>query len=494
MERLTTILKGVDVITSVPFDVPVQSICSDSRHVWPGSIFVAVPGTVQDGTHYIPEAVHRGAAVIISDGHEESHLITQQSRTAVIRVQDPRRALSRMAANFYEHPSRYMTVIGITGTNGKTTTGHLLLSILEACDLKTGLIGTLGITAPGLEANSTLTTPDIIDLHKTLKLFLDGGITHVVMEVSSHALALNRVVDVEFDVAVFTNLSHDHLDFHKTMGDYFKAKARLFSLLPSGGTAILNASDERYEALKALTKAQVVSYSLDGGFNSAFQNWGMTSNGITGTILIGSKTINVHSPLLGFHNLENILSAVTTAWSLGIPDEMIERGIEACEWIPGRMERFTTKNGSTVIIDYAHTPDAYHKLFLSLKSILSKKGRLWVIFGCGGDRDHEKRPLMASMVEQYADKVLVTPDNPRTESLETIYADIEAGFKKNHTFYTDRSQAIHETIAKLRPGDILAIVGKGRENCQLVGKRRIPYSDYETVKKAISKGSSGDAN
>jgi len=493
MERLTTILNGVDVRTEVMFDIPVQSICSDSRHVWPGSIFVAIPGMEHDGAKYIPEAINRGAAIIIN-GPKDSQSMVEKSKTVVIRVQDPRRALSRMAANFYEHPSRYMTIIGITGTNGKTTTSFILKSILEACDFQVGLIGTLGISGPGMEAQSSLTTPDIINLQKILKLFWDGGITHVITEVSSHALELNRVRDVEFDMAVFTNLSQDHLDFHKTMEEYIKAKSKLFSMLPSDGIAILNASDKQFDVLKASTKAQIVSYSIHGDSDGMFLNWGMTKNGITGTISIGADIFNVNSPLIGIHNLENILSASTAAQSLGIPGEIIEKGIETCLSIPGRMETFFTKNNATVVIDYAHTPDAYHKLFSSLKSVLPEKKRLWVIFGCGGDRDREKRPIMAQVAELYADKIFITPDNPRTESLNTIFDEIKIGFEKTHTFYTNRSAAINDAISQLGSGDILAIIGKGRENYQIVGTERIPYSDVDTVKSSISKGFSGNEN
>lgn len=485
MERLSTILRGIDLITKVPFDLPVQSICADSRHVWPGSMFVAVPGLVQNGSRFIPEALHRGAAVVVSNGRNHSEEPSKQINTAMIRVKDPRRALSRMAANFYEHPSKRLTVIGVTGTNGKTTTTFLLRSILDACGLKTGLIGTLGISAPGMEAHSALTTPDIIDLQKTLKLLVDGGITHVVMEVSSHALELNRVADVDFSAAIYTNLDQDHLDFHGTVEDYFNAKAKLFTTLSPGGKAILNASDDRFHTLKRWTPAQVISYSVRNGSDVFFLEWGMTSKGIVGTASLGKEKIAIRSPLLGFHNLENILAAAAAAKALGIPPEAIEEGIRTCTTVPGRMETVTTKNNAMVVIDYAHTPNAYHKLFSTLKSLLPKGGHLWVIFGCGGNRDHEKRPIMAAVAEQYADKIFVTPDNPRMEPLEEINAHIKAGFKKIHTFYDDRNRAIQDAIAELQMSDILAIVGKGREDCQIVGTERIPHSDFDTAQRAI---------
>ncbi|MFQ6674297.1 MAG: Mur ligase family protein, partial [Fidelibacterota bacterium] len=319
--------------------------------------------------------------------------------------------------------------------------------------------------------------------------------THVVVEVSSHALELNRVDDVEFDHAVFTNLFQDHLDFHKTMEKYLTAKTKLFSMLPPGGKAILNADDERFGDVKAVTTAAVVSYSMEGRSTVHFKTWGLSHSGITGTLQAGEEEITVNSPLLGLHNLENILSAVAAAWTLEIPKEAIEQGIEACKTVPGRAERLAAGNGATVVIDYAHTPDAYHKLFSSLKHLLPPRGRLWIIFGCGGDRDRGKRPLMAGAAEEYGDVIFVTPDNPRWESVDEINGDIEAGFrKKTHTFYSNRARAIYDAVNQLDPDDILAIVGKGRENYQIVGGERIFHSDLQAVEKAISGGTAGDAN
>jgi len=263
MERLNELLNGVDVLSRKPYDVPVQTVCIDSRHVWPGTIFVAIPGFKQNGTEFISDAVNKGAAVIISNGIGKRD--KPSIKTPFIRVRNPRKAVSRMAANLFQHPSKQLTVIGITGTNGKTTTALLLYSILKTYGINTGVIGTLGAMAQGMEANTSLTTPDSIELQRLLRLFVEGGVTHVVMEVSSHALELNRVADVDFDMAIFTNLSQDHLDFHKSMDNYFKAKAKLFSLLHSDGVAILNFDDDRYDSLKPIISAKTFSYSTKGG-------------------------------------------------------------------------------------------------------------------------------------------------------------------------------------------------------------------------------------
>lgn len=483
--RLRTILEGIDLISLAPVDVPVQAISADSRRIWPGTAFVAIPGLVHDGSGFIPEAIEKGAAVIICNGRSTTQALAKTVRTPVVHVPDPRRALSRMAANFYGHPSRELTVVGITGTNGKTTTAYLLNSILETHGLKTGLVGTLGITAPGVKADSSLTTPDSLQLHQTLRLFLDGGITHVVMEVSSHGLELNRVDDIKFGVAVFTNLTPEHLDFHLTMQDYFRAKARLFSALDAGAKAILNENDERFDEIRRLTPAQVIPF---GGKDSPvrFEQWGMSREGIHGTVRVENERFDIHSLLVGVHNLENILSSVAAARALNIPIKSIQLGIEACTTVPGRVERITARNGATVVLDYAHTPDAYHKLFSSLTKLLPRGGRLWVIFGCGGDRDRTKRPLMAAAAEEYAHSIIVTPDNPRTESVDAINRDIKKGFKKTtHRFVSNRAEGIQQAMAQLKPDDILTIVGKGRENYQIIGTEKVPHSDFEVVNQAI---------
>ena len=484
MEKLTSILNGVNLISDIPLDVPIQSISFDSRRVWPGSIFVAIHGSQQDGTKFIPEALENGAAAVILNGKKID--AGMRPNTPLIRVQDPRQALSQMAANYYDNPSADMTIIGVTGTNGKTTTCHILYDILKSYGLKVGIIGTLGAKSKGMDASTSLTTPDSLELQRLLSLFRDGGVTHVIMEVSSHSLEMQRVNNVLFDYAVFTNLTQDHLDFHGSMDDYFQAKSKLFSMVNSDGKAIINSADPRAEELRKHCSSPVVNCAIEGDGDVHFEEWGMSRRGITGTIVLGDKKVSVNSALLGVHNLENIISATTTAWSMGIPLEAIEAGIAACRTIPGRMEQFTTRNGASVIVDYAHTPDAYEKLFTSLKSLLPENRKLWVIFGCGGERDHEKRPLMAEKAELFADSIMVVPDNPRTESQESINKEIESGFsQQKHKIYNNRKRAIVDAIAQMNSDDILAVVGKGQDNFDIVGTEHIPYSDVDTVLKAI---------
>lgn len=492
MATLQRLLENVDIVQASPLEIPIHSVTVDSRHVKPGTAFVAVEGFSDSGLNYIGDAINHGAALIISNGGAEADSLLSEVKTPTVQVSNVRRALSTIAANLHDHPSEKLTVVGITGTNGKTTTGLLIDSILKAADVGSGLIGTLGVVGPGFEAHSDLTTPDSLELQRTLRLFVDGGLTHSVVEVSSHALEQDRVSNVAFDVAVFTNFSQDHLDFHRDMESYFDAKSKLFSMLSSDKVAVLNADDPRSEALKEITSARIVTFGIEAPADVTFSNWGLSAEGLTGTIDACGREVHVTSSLIGSYNLENILASVAAARTLKLQVEAIEAGIRSLESVPGRVERIETHNGATVIIDYAHTPDAYHKLFSSLKMLLPRGRRLGVVFGCGGDRDREKRPLMAAAAEAYADTVTVTTDNPRTEDLEAINRDIAAGFEKSkHIFLEDRTEAIRKAVTGLKPGDILAIVGKGREDYQIVGTERTHHSDVETVEQTL-KELSGD--
>ena len=494
MVAVRTLLDGVDVVQPSSVEIPINSVTADSRHVWPGSAFVAVEGYIVNGLDYVQNAIAHGAALIISNGGTKADDLLDNVKTPTVRVKNVRKALSAIAANLHGHPSEKLTTVGITGTNGKTTTGYIIDSILKAADIKSGMIGTLGVAAPGMEAHTGLTTPDSLDLQRTLALFVDGGLTHSVIEVSSHALELDRVADVSFDMAVFTNFSQDHLDFHKSMDNYFQAKSRLFAMLSSDKCAVLNTDDPKSAELEKVTDARVITYAMEADADVIFSDWGMSIDGISGTVETGGETIHISSPLMGSYNLHNILAAVATATVLEVPVDAIESGVQSLVTVPGRVERMKSHNGAIVIVDYAHTPDAYNKLFSSLKTLLPRGNRLGVIFGCGGDRDQEKRPLMAAEAEAYADKIYVAPDNPRTESIDTINKDIARGFKKeSHSFHTDRGEAIREAVAWLKPEDILVIVGKGREDYQITGAERMHHSDVETVKQIV-KELAGDEN
>ncbi|MBH31870.1 MAG: UDP-N-acetylmuramoyl-L-alanyl-D-glutamate--2,6-diaminopimelate ligase [Candidatus Marinimicrobia bacterium] len=494
MASIKTLLQDVEVVEKSPVEIPVNAVTADSRHIWPGSAFVAIDGIADNGLNYVHDAIDLGAALIISKGGAKADDLLTGINTPLVKVKNDRKALSRIAANLHGRPSEKLTVVGITGTNGKTTTGCLIDAILKDAGLRSGLIGTLGVSAPGLEARTGLTTPDCVELQRTLALFADGGLTHSVIEVSSHALELERVADIDFDLAIFTNFSRDHLDFHKNMDDYFKAKSKLFSSLSKESLAVINGDDPKSSELIGMTPARTFTYGFDGYVDIKFKEWGMSIDGITGTIECDGETIQISSPLIGSYNLHNILAAVAAAKALSIPADSIAVGISSLHSVPGRVEQIKSHNGATIIVDYAHTPDAYQKLFSSLSVLLPHGQRLGVVFGCGGDKDRDKRPLMAAAAESFAERLFIAPDNPRSEPIDAINKDIATGFTKaQHTFYNDRVAAIRDAVAWLEPDDILAIVGKGQEDCQIIGTERTQYSEVETVKQIV-KELAGDEN
>ncbi|MEA1881169.1 MAG: UDP-N-acetylmuramoyl-L-alanyl-D-glutamate--2,6-diaminopimelate ligase [Candidatus Marinimicrobia bacterium] len=462
------------------FDLPpvdVKDICTHSGKVSEGSLFVAIYGAEADGHDFIPQAIKNGAKAIISNGRELGELPVPN-----IKVANPRLAISRVAAEYYGHPTKELTIIGITGTNGKTTTASIVHEILKVSGIKSAQLGTLGIIAEGFTPKKTLTTPDPIILQKIFRELLDNGFTHVVMEVSSHALDQLRVADVEFDMGAFTNLSPEHLDYHKTMDDYFHAKSKLFHALPITGTAIINYDDKLGEAMGKGSQAPVVSISKNGTTDIHFSKLSQDLNGIMGTVKAGDMEINISSSLIGEFNVENILCAVSITISLGIDPNQIKDGVLACKTIPGRLEVFKFNNDAMVLVDYAHTPDAYEKVLSTIHGMKKSNGIMNILFGCGGDRDATKRPEMGRIAEKYADHLFITPDNPRSEDLEDINSQIADGLiGEDHTFYSDRGIALKEAINALKQNEILVVLGKGRENYQEVKGEKLPYSDIEII-------------
>ena len=473
---LDQLVKGIIPKSEVPA-VPIHGITTHSARVNPGHLYIAIHGTNVDGHDFIPQAIDNGAAAIITNGRDVGQLPVPQ-----IKVSNPRRAASFTAAEYYGHPSKEMTVIGITGTNGKTTTAGLLYAILKAAGEKVAQIGTLGTIAEGYPQKKTLTTPDPIALHKVLFDLRQEGFTHIVMEASSHAIDQSRVADVDFNYTVFTNLSPEHLDYHGTMADYFQAKLKLFTALSPAATAIVNIETKYGQTISDNCTVPVVATAITKTGDVFFNDYEISLTGIQGTIQAGEIAYPVDSSLVGKFNAENILCATATGNAMGLTKEAIKNGLKQCTSIPGRMESFTLRSGATALIDYAHTPDAYEKVLSTIKDMVVEPGVLHIVFGCGGDRDKTKRAQMAASAERFGHYCYVTPDNPRTEKLTDITADIVSGFHSNeYAVFEERGAGLRQALDRAAENDVVVVLGKGREDYQDINGKKKPYSDLEII-------------
>ena len=479
-QELIAFCKPISV--SGPLPETIGKLRQDSREVEPGDIFIAVKGAKSDGHNFIDEAIAYGAAVIITQKEVEIG-----SNVAVIQVKKTRKLLGKLAQKLAGKPADELTIIGVTGTNGKTTVTTLVWQILTKLNYKASLLGTIENRVIQESSKSRLTTADPIELAEAMKEMVDADSEFLVMEVSSHALDQKRTKGIPFNVAVFTNLSHDHLDYHETMNDYASAKKRLFNSLDSKSWAIVNADDERGEWIVNSTPAKMLSFSFeDKGLLQAR----ILQSDATGLRISVDETI-IETPLVGRFNAYNVVEALLTCTALGIDGKSVAGVLKHCQGAPGRMERVNkdidVKNEPIVFVDYAHTPNALENVLTTLKELKKRHQKLIVVFGCGGDRDRSKRPKMAKIAESTANQVIVTSDNPRTEDPDSIIDEIMEGFKEpeNVTRITDRKKAIDEAVFRSKAGSIILVAGKGHETYQEINGKRIHFDDGEVVRDAL---------
>lgn len=458
--------------------IPVGGVQTDSRRVSRGDLFVAIPGFETDGARFIDAAIDKGAAAIVTEAASTIDAVP------AVRVPDARKAAAHIASRFHGNPSARLHLIGVTGTSGKTTTTRMIESILDQTGEPVGLIGTIEYRAGSVRESADRTTPDSVVLQEWFGRMVDNGVTRAVMEVSSHALALHRTWSVEYDVAVFTNLSRDHFDFHESFEDYFAAKRLLFDQIPEEGVAaVVNADDEYGRRLIAdLGADRVVSFGF--GEECAVrpsEGFHVSLEGLHGMLQTPWGEVSVSSPLIGRPNLYNWMGAVAASLASGIAIETVERGIEALATIPGRFERVGSGTPA-VIVDYAHKPDAIEKLLDSVAH-LSPGSRIIVAFGCGGDRDQGKRPLMGRSAATRSDVLVLTSDNPRSEDPEAIIQDIVKGIEDESRadviVEPDRRKAIELAIARGGDDAVVIIAGKGHEDYQVIGDQIIHFDDRE---------------
>jgi UDP-N-acetylmuramoyl-L-alanyl-D-glutamate--2,6-diaminopimelate ligase len=487
-----------------PAEVPIRGIAIDSRAVVPGDLFVALRGAQVDAHRHLGEALALGAVALVVEEVPEG--LDLRGRPAVV-VADTRRALAPLAARFFGHPSEELDLVGVTGTNGKTSTTYLVEAMLAAAGRRPGVIGTVEVRYADVRQRTLNTTPESLDLQRILRAMRNRGVDAVAMEVSSHALAMGRTDECRFAVAAFTNLTQDHLDFHGTMEAYRDAKLSLFQeRLRPGAAAVVNVDDPSAPAFEGSARAAGARVLRVGrgsapDLDVALEDARVELAGTRARLRLPTGPLDVALPLLGDFNLENLLVATGCAVGLELPAAAIARGAAGCAQVPGRVERVDPGEPGlpTVLVDYAHTPDAVDKLLRTVRPLAH--GRLITVFGCGGDRDRSKRAPMAEAVARWSDRVIVTSDNPRTEDPERILDDVVAGLaglhavapdaldgaERGYARIADRRAAIALAVAIARPEDTVVIAGKGHEDYQIVGRERLPFDDRSEARRALAR-------
>jgi UDP-N-acetylmuramoyl-L-alanyl-D-glutamate--2,6-diaminopimelate ligase len=502
--KLSYLIEGLETkYISGPIAGDVLGIAYHSHQVQPNFLFVAMKGSSQNGHEFISESISRGAKAVIAE-----NIPLNATGVTLIQVPDSRKALAQVSAIFLANPSLHLKVVGITGTNGKTTTSYLLESIFSQAGYIPGVIGTINYRFGNKIVQSSNTTPESLEIQKLLARMVEEKVSHVVIEVSSHALDQNRVEGVHFDVGVFTNLTSEHLDYHGTIERYAQSKAKLFSLFLEESNvsglkfAVLNQDDPQAQYLQSLTTAQIIRYGMGKGMDITIEDAMVSTDGVSGLLKTPQGDIHFQTPLLGRFNLHNIMAAAGAAFALDIPLEYIRSGLKNVTSVPGRTERVGKGIDFIVLVDYAHTPDALEQVLASLKEL--SPNRIITVFGCGGDRDSSKRPIMGKTAAFLSDVVIITSDNPRTEKPEQIISEIEEGVKesgiqkisspssdqyKGYLTVVDRTVAIQIALRMAQRGDIVLVAGKGHEDYQILGKRKIAFDDRKKIEEVLQKDS-----
>ncbi len=483
-----SILLAATQVLSVQGDAEaeIKGLAFDSRQVKPGQAFFAVPGRNLDGSRFIRDALGRGAAMIVT----REELTLARGHALFVRVADVRQVMAEMAAAYYEYPARRLRMLGITGTNGKTTTANMARNVLRAAGLRPGLIGTIRYEIGDRSIPAPRTTPEAIDLHNMLAQMAHAGCQSAIMEVSSHGLVQRRVWGIDYDVAVFTNLTHDHLDYHQTVDGYYEAKSLLFRGLRGrpGQSALINLDDPHGARLLGLAEkhAPVFSYGIQ---NQAAMvravNLELSARGSAFDVVSPWGTVALRLRLLGRYNVYNALAAFGACAALGVELPVIAPVLNAMQSVPGRLEEIENNAGFQVFVDYAHTEDALKNVLTTMREITA--GRLIVVFGCGGDRDRRKRPLMGAVAGELADYAILTSDNPRKENPSDIIAQVRAGFSGHDNFEVveDRHEAIVRALTMAERGDVVLVAGKGHENYQEFADTVIPFDDRQVVRECL---------
>jgi UDP-N-acetylmuramoyl-L-alanyl-D-glutamate--2,6-diaminopimelate ligase len=476
IKELVSKLSGILSINGST-NADITSIVYDSRKAGKGSLFVAIKGMSADGHEFIPQALEKGAVAVI--GERDLKL----ENAVYIRVASSRRALAQSSAWFYGYPARKLKLIGVTGTNGKTTTTYLVKAMLDEAGIKTGVIGTIGNWIGNKLLPAERTTPESLELNQLFSQMLEEGVEYVAMEVSSHSLKLSRVDGIEFEVGIFTNLTQDHLDFHRTFEDYFNSKKKLFDF---SRKAVINADDESGQKLIKLLDIPVTSYAIENKADLKAENVKITAGGVSYDLMVGSRRVPVSYRVPGRFSVYNSLAAIAAGLALGLSPDTMTKALEKVEGVPGRFEVVKSGQDFTVIVDYAHTPDGLENVLKTIKNFCT--GRIITVFGCGGDRDKKKRPIMGKIASELSDYCIITSDNPRSEDPEAIIGEIEKGITAgNYEIIPDRKDAIKRAIEIAEKNDVVLIAGKGHENYQILKDKVIHFDDKEVAAEFLRK-------